>query len=211
MRRRVLLLLCFAFLGSSLRAGESPAATAVTPEDRDFFEKKVRPLLVAECQKCHSTSARKQRGSLLLDSRSAILKGGDSGPAVVSGQPDKSLLIQAVHYRDARLQMPPPGKRASHQLAVLEEWVRRGVPFPDAEPTVATRHGIDLEKGRQFWSFQSPKPAALPTVRQRDWPRQRIDWFILAELEKHKLSPSSPASRTTWKPLLSNKSYRAIQ
>ncbi len=198
MRRLVLLLLCLTFLGSTLQAAE-PSAPAITPADRDFFEKKVRPLLVAECQKCHSTQAKKQRGGLLLDSRSALLKGGDSGPAVIAGQPDKSLLIRAVHYRDVRLQMPPTGKLASHQLAVLEEWVRRGVPFPESGPAVAARQGIiDLEKGRQFWSFQPPKTVSLPTVRQRDWPRQRIDWFVLAELEKHKLSPSAPASRRTF-------------
>jgi hypothetical protein len=197
MRRQALLFLWLSFVSVPLSAAEPAAVPVLSPEDRDFFEKKVRPLLVNECHKCHSGSAKKQRGGLLLDRRAAILKGGDTGPAVVAGQPDQSLLIQAVHYRDANLQMPPTGKLASHQLAVLEEWVRRGVPFPEAGPAVAARQGIDLEKGRQFWSFQPPRIVPLPLIRQRDWPRQRLDWFVLAELEKHHLSPSAPASRRT--------------
>ncbi len=76
--------------------------------------------------------------------------------------------------------------------------MRRGVPFPEVEPGIAARQGIDLEKGRQFWSFQAPRVAALPVVRDRTWPRQRLDWFILAELEKHNLAPSPPASRRTF-------------
>ena len=90
----------------------------------------MRPLFFERCHNCHSTKAKKQRGGLLLDSRDAILKGGDSGPAVVPGQPDKSLLLQAVRYQDPDLHMPPDGKLKEPEIAVLTEWVRRGAPYP---------------------------------------------------------------------------------
>jgi len=198
MRHRALLFLWFAFLTLPLPAAEPASTTPLAPEDRDFFEKKVRPLLINQCQKCHSSKAKKQRGGLLLDSRTAILKGGDTGPAVIPGQPDRSLLIQAIRYQHTTLHMPPSGKLATNQIAVLEEWVKRGVPFPEAGAVVAAKQGIDLEKGRRFWSFQPPRTAVLPAVRQGDWPRQRIDGFVLAELEKHSLAPSAEASRRTF-------------
>src|SRR5262249_31257365 len=134
----------------------------------------------------------------LLDSRVAILKGGDSGPAVVPGQPAQSLLIRAVRYQHAQLHMPPSGKLPPGQVAILEEWVRRGVPFPKVGAPVTAQQGIDLGQGRKFWSFQPPRMASLPAVRQHDWPRLRIDRFVLAELEKRNLAPSPPAPRRTF-------------
>ncbi|HZT81352.1 MAG TPA: c-type cytochrome domain-containing protein [Gemmataceae bacterium] len=101
-------------------AGETPRP-ALSAADRDFFERKVRPLLVERCYQCHSAQAKKRRGGLLLDSRGAILRGGDTGPAVVPGQPDKSLLLRAVGYGDERLQMPPKGKLPDRDIAVLAE------------------------------------------------------------------------------------------
>jgi cytochrome c553/FtsZ-binding cell division protein ZapB len=184
----------------ALRASgaEARTAAAVTPADRDFFEKKVRPLLFETCQKCHSTQANKRKGGLLLDSRDSLLQGGDSGPAVVPGEPEKSLLIQAVRYKTAELQMPPTNKLAPAQVAILEEWVRRGTPFPEAGSTATVRQGIDLVQGRKFWSFQPPKTTELPKVKDAAWPRQRIDTFVLAEMEKHSLTPSPTASRRTF-------------
>lgn len=166
--------------------------------DVQFFESKVRPLLVEHCQKCHSTKAKKHKGGLLLDSQAALLKGGDSGPAVVPGQPDKSLVIKAVRQTDSTLQMPPSSKLSDRDIGILEEWVRRGAPFPDAVATTETaRPTVDLAKGRQFWSFQPPRQTAPPATKDRNWPRQRIDSFVLAELEQHDLAPSPPAAPRT--------------
>src|SRR5437016_13449467 len=99
------------------------SAQAPSRADLDFFEAKVRPLLVQHCQECHSTKAKKQKGGLLLDSRAAILEGGDTGPAIVPGQPEKSLLIEAVRQSNPKLMMPKKGKLRPQEVALLEEWV----------------------------------------------------------------------------------------
>ena len=99
-----------------------------TPEGIEFFEKRVRPVLVGHCYPCHSTEGKKARGGLLLDSREAILKGGDSGPALVAGDPDKSLFIRAVRHVGPDLRMPPGKKLSDTQVADLAAWVRMGAP-----------------------------------------------------------------------------------
>jgi hypothetical protein len=171
------------------------AASAQMSGDIDFFESKVRPLLIKRCHECHSTQAKKRKGKLSLDSREAILKGGVSGPAVVPGAPDKSLLIQAVRYSKEDLQMPRGGKLPASEIAVLEEWVRRGAVYPGPAAKLVNEDGIDWAKGRVFWSFQTPKVIPLPKVRNEAWPRNRIDTFLLAEMEKRELTPTKIAER----------------
>jgi hypothetical protein len=185
--RQAAVLLLLATCGAA--AAETPSAA-----DLSFFETKVRPLLAERCQRCHSTQAKKQKGGLLLDSRAGILKGGGRGPAVVPAQPEKSLLIQAVRHANDSLKMPPGGPLPASAVAVLEEWVRRGAPFPEAGPAGA-RKAVDLAEGRKFWSFQPPRLIVPPAARDSAWPRRRLDAFVLAELEKHGLTPSAPASR----------------
>lgn len=190
-----LLLLLLATLSESA-ALAGPAAQPVSAPDLAFFEKKVRPLLFRRCQECHSTRTKKKRGGLLLDSRAAILEGGDTGPAVVSGQPGKSLLIQAIRYEHDTLAMPPVGKLPADEILVLEEWVKRGAPYPGPS-VVAGRAGIDIAAGKTFWSFQRANMHTPPTVRDRAWPRQRIDAFLLAEMDRHGLTPAPAADRRT--------------
>src|SRR6185312_18180 len=97
----------------------------------EFFEKKIRPIFAEHCYQCHSKDAEKIKGGLLLDTRDGVLKGGDTGPAIVPGEPEKSLLIKAVHYADENLQMPPKNKKLSdEQIADLEAWVKMGAPDP---------------------------------------------------------------------------------
>src|SRR6266487_4304576 len=120
--------------GASLVLGawclELPAAE-LSPAETQFFENKVRPILAKNCYKCHSTQAEKVRGSLLLDSKEGTLKGGETGPAIVPGDPDKSLLIKAVRYTDPDLQMPPKGDKLSdEQINDLVTWVKMGAPDP---------------------------------------------------------------------------------
>jgi hypothetical protein len=187
--RQAAVLLLLAACAAPIAAAEPPSAPDVS-----FFETKVRPLLAERCQRCHSTWAKKQKGGLLLDSRAGILKGGGRGPAIVPGQPDKSLLIQAVRYVNDSLQMPPGGRLPPNEVTVLEEWVRRGAPFPDAGPALA-RKAVDLAEGRKLWSFQPPRLAPAPATRDSAWSQRRIDAFVLAEMAKHGLAPSAPAAR----------------
>src|SRR5262249_53709724 len=146
------------------------------PEEAAFFEKSIRPLLHRRCLPCHSAEAKKRRGGLLLDSRDALLAGGDSGPAVAPGDPAKSLLVQAVRHEHATVHMPPAGKLPPREVALLEEWVRRGAPFPGPSAGVQ-RGGIDLEAGRRFWSFQPLKRHPIPLLRDTRWPARRTDSF----------------------------------
>src|SRR5689334_15144944 len=124
-RARVILVLAPLVAGGLLCA---PAARAAAGEGDAFFESKIRPLLTEHCYKCHSADAKKLKGDLLLDTKDGVLKGGDTGPALVPGDVDKSLLIKAVRYKDEKLQMPPDKKLSDAQIADLETWVKMGAP-----------------------------------------------------------------------------------
>ncbi len=171
-----------------------PAARADRPAAVEHFEKHVRPLLLEKCVRCHGP--KQQRGGLRLDSRAALLAGGDNGPALVVGQPDKSLLIRAVK-RQGELKMPPKeGERLdAAQVAALADWVRLGAPWPAS--SAAPGGNSVAEARRKHWSFQPVRRPALPTVKDAAWPRTPIDRFILAKLEAKGLAPSAEASRRT--------------
>ncbi len=119
------LLLCFA---GALTASATDSPSPPTPEQAEFFEKKIRPLLIAACSKCHSDKSAKLKGGLRLDSRAGLLKGGDSGPALIPGQPEKSKLIEAIRYKNSDLQMPPRGKLADSAIIDLTAWVKMVLP-----------------------------------------------------------------------------------
>src|SRR2546427_2691387 len=127
-------------------------------KDFDFFEKKIRPVLVEHCYKCHSASAEKVKGDLLLDSREGMLKGGESGkPAVVAGDVDKSRLIEAIRYANDDLQMPPKkagGKLSKGQIVDFIMWVKLGAPDPRTGKAESRKPKAEAKK---FWSFQQPK------------------------------------------------------
>jgi hypothetical protein len=190
---------CRSLTAVALLAAVTPLrAAGPGPDGVEFFEKKVRPLLVENCHRCHS-AATKQRGNLLLDSRAGLLKGGDDGPAVLPGDPEKSLLIKAVRYTEAELRMPPKSRLSAEQVADLTAWVRMGAPWPDdaASGAAAARAGFDLQARRKHWAFQPLRPAPVPPVQQTDWPRTPVDRFILARLEAAELAPAPPADRRT--------------
>jgi mono/diheme cytochrome c family protein len=170
-------------------------ACAAAGEEADFFEKRVRPVLVEKCFSCHSAEAKKQRGGLKLDSREALSKGGDNGPVIVAGQPDRSRLVEAIRYGNEKLQMPPKGRLPERDVAAFEAWVRRGAFFPATTAKSESKTVPSVAEGRKFWSFQMPRPQSLPAVRRQAWSRQRIDHFVLAELEKRNLTPSPAAAR----------------
>ncbi|MBK5294054.1 MAG: PSD1 domain-containing protein [Acidobacteriia bacterium] len=165
-------------------------------DDGVFFESKIRPLLATNCFACHTGSA---LGDLRLDSRAGILKGGKTGVVVVAGKPEESLLIQAVRRTHVRLKMPPVGALTQQEIALLEEWVRRGVPWPEAAlPTIAaTTTKISAEQ-RSFWSFQPVTNPTPPKVKNEAWIRTPVDRFVLARLEAKGLKPVPVASKRTW-------------
>ena len=160
-----------------------------------FFEKKIRPVLVERCYKCHSAESEKLRGELLLDTREGIRKGGESGHAVVPKNLDESLLIEAIRYQDEDLAMPPKEKLPPAVIADFEKWILMGAPDP-REKNAATEKP-NWEKSRDHWSFKEPKQPAVPKVKQDNWARTDIDRFILARLEKQSLKPAGQADRRT--------------
>jgi cytochrome c553 len=185
-------------------AGATVAAqgTGVAAPDLDFFEARIRPLLSEHCFKCHSGRAQKLRGGLRLDSRDLLLKGGESGPAVVPGEPAQSRLIEAVSYHNPDLQMPPKSRLSEQQVRDLAEWVKRGVPWPSesARPETAAPAGqaFDLWRRRAaHWAWQPVRPAPPPQVKDAAWGTRPVDAFVLARLEASGLEPAPPADRRT--------------
>jgi hypothetical protein len=186
------LLLALALPGAPAAALQ--AAPKDDPEGIEFFERKIRPLLAEKCFSCHSERAEKLKGNLKLDSRDAFLKGGDRGPSVVPGDPDRSLLIQAVRWADEDLKMPPKKKLDPDAVADLEAWVRRGAPAPAPR---AAAPGPDLSKARDHWAFRPPRPVEPPAVRQEVLVRTPVDRFLLARLEERGMTYSPPADPRT--------------
>src|SRR5262249_51381999 len=143
----------FAFALSLARAWLFPPSTmelARNPEQEEFFEKKIRPVLATKCYLCHSASSKPPMGGLRLDTRDTLLKGGDRGAVIVPGDPEKSLLIQAISYRHLDLKMPPTGRLADEQIADFVEWIKMGAPDPRtsaAEPAAAENTSLDVEQG----------------------------------------------------------------
>jgi hypothetical protein len=175
----------------------TPLQGAAT-EGNAFFESKVLPLLQQRCFECHS-HGKKIKGGLALDSRSGWMSGGDHGPAVKPGEVAQSLLIQAVRRVDDQLAMPPKDRLPAAEVAILEAWVKRGAPDPrggDGPAKVVS--GIDLKKGKQFWAFRPVANPSLPTVKNKAWPLDPLDQFILARIERAKLRPVGDADRYTW-------------
>lgn len=176
-------------------------ATAAEPtfsaDDFAYFERKIRPLLNERCYSCHSSRAETVHGGLLLDSANDLQHGGDSGPVIVPGNPEKSLLLSTVHY-DGDIEMPPSGKLPQAEIDELTQWIRRGAPFPPSTDQAARSDGgIDLAAERKFWSFQPLAEQPLPEVSDEGWARRRIDLFVLAAMEKEGLRPSPEADRAT--------------
>jgi mono/diheme cytochrome c family protein len=170
-------------------------AQPLNPEGVAFYERNIRPLLAAHCYKCHSHQSKSPRGGLLLDSSAGWTKGGDSGPALIPGDPDKSLLIRAVRGSDDQLQMPPKGKLSDKDIALLVQWVKMGAPSPRDLPASSKDPSSLLEAGRKHWAFQPLRRLSPPAVRQTQWCRTPIDRFILAKLEEQGLTPNPPAER----------------
>lgn len=162
-------------------------------KDVDFFENKIRPVLVKHCYECHSVQAQSNKnlkGGLLLDSRAAARKGGDSGSAVVPSNPSESLLLSAVKHES--FEMPPRGKLPAEIIADLEKWIQIGAPDPREKSSTVEKTSIDIEEGRQFWSIR-PLSKVIPTNARSDWPRTTVDQFVWESLQQKKLTPGRDA------------------
>jgi hypothetical protein len=163
----------------------------------EFFEKKIRPILEEHCLECHSPK-HKVKGGLRLDSASGWRQGGDSGPALIPGNPDQSLLLRAVRYREKDLQMPPRKKLAAADIAALESWVQSGA----RDPRIAQPAGIELpsqgkaldwRNAASFWSYRPPHRHPLPPTPPDRWPEGTIDHFLFAKMNSAGVSPASDA------------------
>lgn len=163
-----------------------------------FFESKIRPVLVEKCYSCHSAEAAKNgklKAALQLDTRDGALKGGESGPAVVAGKPQESLLIKSLRHASDAPEMPPNEKLPAAVIADFEQWVRLGLPDPRKGEAAVVKRGMSIDAGRQMWCMLAPQRANAPSVKDESWPRSAIDRFVLAKLEGQQLHPSADADR----------------
>lgn len=193
-------MVCAAIAGLAMAAvppAQPPAAKVpeLTKQQLDFFEAKVRPVLSANCYKCHSTEAGKVKGGLLLDTREGWMKGGENGGVIVPGHPEKSRLIIALSYKDADLQMPPKGEKLSDkEIDDLTTWVRMGAPDPRASAAGSKMTGL-TDKARAHWAYQRVQSPAVPHVKEVAWVHTAIDAFVLAKLEQNGMTHSPAASK----------------
>ena len=184
-----------------LRAIASAFAASQDPASLEFFEARIRPVLAAECYECHAGT--KQKGGLRLDHRDALRKGGDTGPAIVPGNPDQSLLLRALTHADPELKMPKKGAKLDDRIiADFAAWIKAGASDPrelppTTAPATAAAWSDILALRRQWWSFQPVTQPAVPTPKNATWSTNAIDRFLLAEMEKHGLTPAPDAAPRT--------------
>lgn len=171
--------------------------SALSDEQLEFFEKSVRPLLAERCYECHS--AKEVSGGLRLDSQLGVAAGGESGPAIVAGNPAQSRLVEAIRYENRELQMPPSGRLSDSEISILVKWIELGAPDPrDTVPVAATGPtGMSIEDGRKFWSMQPVNSSEIPKVNLNQWVSTPIDNFVLAKLEANHLQPAEQADPRT--------------
>jgi mono/diheme cytochrome c family protein/cytochrome c553 len=177
-------------------APASAAEPAGSAAGFDFFERKIRPVLVANCYQCHSASAKELQGELRLDTKEGLRKGGETGAIVVAGKPDESTLIQSLRH-ESGLEMPPKKKLPDDVIADFVKWVEMGAPDPRAAGATTVGGKYNKIDARRHWSFQPPKAVPPPAVKNAAWPRTEIDKYILAGLEANQLEPVADADKVT--------------
>jgi mono/diheme cytochrome c family protein len=164
----------------------------------EFFELRIRPLLAKNCYACHTGS---RMGGLQLDSRESILKGGNSGPALIAGKPEESLLIQAVRHTHKRLKMPPQGKLNDEEISDLADWVKAGALWPETNAVASTapksKEYTITPAQRAYWAFQPVRRPEPPKVKELSWIKTPTDNFILTKLEEQGLAPVRSADKRT--------------
>ncbi|GIW79103.1 MAG: hypothetical protein KatS3mg105_0910 [Gemmatales bacterium] len=181
------------FFAIALGLSVSQMLPAAQPAGIEFFESKIRPVLVQHCYSCHSKDAKRLRGGLRLDTREGVLRGGDSGKIIVPGKPSESLLIQALRHRGEPA-MPPKGKLPDSVIADFERWIALGAPDPRRETAVSRRLSNAPDDREDFWAFRPLTKPAIPTV-DSPWPHNEVDHFILDKLQSKGLAPAEDADR----------------
>ncbi|MEX0819598.1 MAG: PSD1 and planctomycete cytochrome C domain-containing protein [Pirellulaceae bacterium] len=188
-KRSQLLLASIAVLAAT---GAAEATDTITQADREFFEEKIRPVLMKQCYECHSHDAGSLSADYALDSREGIRAGGATGePAIVPTDPDSSPLLQALRYED--LQMPPEEPLPDPVIADFERWIAMGAPDPRVDDPKELRRLADAKSAEKLWSFQPPVKGDVPRVENADWPHTAIDHFVLKRLEGEGLRPIADA------------------
>ena len=175
--------------------GVTVRAEPLTPDELKFFETNIRPVLVKECYGCHSNNSGNVRGGLRLDTKELTHIGGSSGPAIVPGDLDESLLYNAIIHQD--FVMPPKRKLPDNVIEDFRKWIEMGAPDPretDVAEIQTTITEEDIEAAREnFWAYKKPVLNPPPAVENGEWPRTDIDRFILSELERSELQPTEDA------------------
>ncbi|MEO8496968.1 MAG: c-type cytochrome domain-containing protein, partial [Planctomycetota bacterium] len=177
------------FAIASICGGDEPAADNAIAH----FEQHIRPILVTKCLKCHGD--KKQEGKLRLDSRDAMLKGGESGPSIVPGESTESLLIEAINYES--FEMPPTGKLSANEIAQFEQWIAAGAVWPENIETLREDAELIAPEDRQWWAFQPLSKPEVPTDANDSWSRNEIDRFVYARLNEQGMQAAPPADRHT--------------
>jgi len=192
------LTLLFLLIPLSLSAQEKSESPKFTDQQLEYFENKVRPILVERCYDCHGPESDPIEGGLSVNSRNAIIAGGDTGPAITPGHADQSLLIDAINYGEV-YEMPPDTKMPDEEIAVLTKWVNDGAPWPKESDTAAVaKEAFDINTRKaNHWAWQPIKKQKPPTVTQSDWAKDPIDQFVLAKIESANLKPAEPAEKQT--------------
>ena len=170
------------------------AEPALTPEAVQFFETKIRPVLVDQCYRCHSTDGQSVRGGLSVDHRDALLAGGESGPAIVPGNLEDSTLWNAINYKDYR--MPPKNPLPNAVIDDFRKWIEMGAPDPRVKTGVVVHSKVtpeDIEKGKEFWSFQKPKAQSASAGKYASWAVSNIDRLVASKWESHDVQPAADA------------------
>ncbi|QDU31273.1 Planctomycete cytochrome C [Anatilimnocola aggregata] len=188
--------LCCSVLALLLFGTNLAQAAEVDAVGVDFFEKKIRPVLVANCYQCHSASSKEIKGELRVDTKQGIRKGGETGPAVIPGKPGDSLLIQALRHEDG-LEMPPKQKLSDDVIADFTKWVQLGAPDPREATASTVGKKINLAEAKKFWSLQPAKLTPPAAAQNAAWARTPIDRYVIAGLEANKLAPVADADKAT--------------
>jgi hypothetical protein len=189
----------FLIAGTSL---VSTANEAPSPEQLEFFETRIRPVLAQNCYECHSTKAKKLKAGLYLDRRAGWQRGGENGPVIIPGKPEESRLIIAIRYDNNDLRMPKKGKLPAKVITDFEKWIEMGAPDPRDAPLEKVQistgpRGKSLEEGRKFWAFKPLVNPVPPDIQHKSWISAPLDRFIIARLEEKGLNPAEPAGKTT--------------
>ncbi|MEQ1826961.1 MAG: PSD1 and planctomycete cytochrome C domain-containing protein [Pirellula sp.] len=170
----------------------------LSPESVQFFETKIRPVLVDQCYRCHSIDGQAVRGGLSVDHRDALISGGSSGPAIVPGNLDESLLWNAINHRDFR--MPPKSKLSDAVIEDFRKWIEMGAPDPRTKAGVVVHSKVtedDIRKGREFWSYQPPKQSTPREGKWKDWAQTDVDRFVAQAWDENELEPADDTDANT--------------